>query len=390
MIALTGAVLASTEERRATERTARGRSRSPRWPRSRSASSRLPRARQPRGQRALDARRRAHRLAHDPAPLAAGTRSSLRVERRWLLPIAAVGLLRRGRERALRDRERRTACCRSSPCSARCTRYDGAARLRDPPRAADARAGRRHLDRAGGRGGAERGLTRFLTRRDAGHLTGRAYVARDAYLAQFDRPARSGPGRPAATRRPTASASCAEVNAPRADLRSCRRGLARGKAARLVAVAARPELPAHRRADDPPRRGGRHGARALAAVAARRSPTPCRTSADFPGADCIYVGGPVQTDVIVALVELDEPDDEVPPIIGNVGYLPGEGETGRPRDRARAGLRRLLGLGPGPARGGDGGAVVDRRARRARRRLRAPTRTSCGARCSTARAASTR
>ena len=48
--------------------------------------------------------------------------------------------------------------------------------------------------------------------------------------------------------------------------------------------------------------------------------------ADLPGADCVYVGGPVQTDVIVALVELDEPDDEVPPIIGNVGYLPGEDE----------------------------------------------------------------
>ena len=49
--------------------------------------------------------------------------------------------------------------------------------------------------------------------------------------------------------------------------------------------------------------------------------------ADFPGADCIYVGGPVQTNVIVALVELDVPDYEVPPIVGNVGYLPGEGET---------------------------------------------------------------
>ena len=49
--------------------------------------------------------------------------------------------------------------------------------------------------------------------------------------------------------------------------------------------------------------------------------------ADLPGADCIYVGGPVQTDVIVALVELEVPDYEVPPIVGNVGYLPGEGET---------------------------------------------------------------
>jgi putative transcriptional regulator len=49
--------------------------------------------------------------------------------------------------------------------------------------------------------------------------------------------------------------------------------------------------------------------------------------ADLPGADCVYVGGPVQTDVIVALVELDEPDADVPTIIGNVGYLPGDGEA---------------------------------------------------------------
>ena len=49
--------------------------------------------------------------------------------------------------------------------------------------------------------------------------------------------------------------------------------------------------------------------------------------ADLPGADCIYVGGPVQTEVIVALVDLDEPDESVPPVIGSVGYLPGDGDT---------------------------------------------------------------
>jgi putative transcriptional regulator len=49
--------------------------------------------------------------------------------------------------------------------------------------------------------------------------------------------------------------------------------------------------------------------------------------ADLPGADSVYVGGPVQTDVIVALVELDEPNEEVPPVIGSVGYLPGEPDT---------------------------------------------------------------
>jgi len=49
--------------------------------------------------------------------------------------------------------------------------------------------------------------------------------------------------------------------------------------------------------------------------------------AELPGADNIYVGGPVQTDVIVALVELDSPHDDVPPIVGDVGFLPGDGET---------------------------------------------------------------
>jgi putative transcriptional regulator len=49
--------------------------------------------------------------------------------------------------------------------------------------------------------------------------------------------------------------------------------------------------------------------------------------ADLPGADCLYVGGPVQTDVIVALVELEEPHPEVEPVVGTIGYLPGESEA---------------------------------------------------------------
>jgi putative transcriptional regulator len=48
---------------------------------------------------------------------------------------------------------------------------------------------------------------------------------------------------------------------------------------------------------------------------------------ELPGADNLYVGGPVQTDVIVALVELETPHDDVPPIVGDVGFLPGDGET---------------------------------------------------------------
>ncbi len=69
--------------------------------------------------------------------------------------------------------------------------------------------------------------------------------------------------------------------------------------------------------------------------------------ADLPGADSVYVGGPVQTDVIIALVELDEPDDEVDPVVGAVGFLPGESE---PEDLAIARARVFAGYsgwGPG-------------------------------------------
>jgi putative transcriptional regulator len=49
--------------------------------------------------------------------------------------------------------------------------------------------------------------------------------------------------------------------------------------------------------------------------------------ADYPGALWVHVGGPVQPDMVVALAELDEPDDSVEPIVGAVGFLPGEGES---------------------------------------------------------------
>src|SRR3954470_14010559 len=48
--------------------------------------------------------------------------------------------------------------------------------------------------------------------------------------------------------------------------------------------------------------------------------------ADLPGADSVYVGGPVQGEMIIALVELARPDDSVEPIVGAVGFLPGDGE----------------------------------------------------------------
>ncbi len=69
--------------------------------------------------------------------------------------------------------------------------------------------------------------------------------------------------------------------------------------------------------------------------------------ADFPGADSVYIGGPVQTDAIIALVELEEPDDEVEPVVGAVGFLPGDAEPeDMPITRARV-FAGYSGWGPG-------------------------------------------
>jgi putative transcriptional regulator len=69
--------------------------------------------------------------------------------------------------------------------------------------------------------------------------------------------------------------------------------------------------------------------------------------AGLPGADAVYVGGPVQGEMIIALVELEQPDDTVEPIVGEVGFLPGDGE---PDDLAIARIRVFAGYsgwGPG-------------------------------------------
>ncbi len=38
--------------------------------------------------------------------------------------------------------------------------------------------------------------------------------------------------------------------------------------------------------------------------------------------DVVYVGGPVQPEAVVVLVELEEPDEGITPIVGNVAYMP--------------------------------------------------------------------
>jgi putative transcriptional regulator len=69
--------------------------------------------------------------------------------------------------------------------------------------------------------------------------------------------------------------------------------------------------------------------------------------AELPGADSVYVGGPVQTDMIIALAELEEPDEAVAPIVGAVGFLPGDAEPDElPIARARV-FAGYSGWGPG-------------------------------------------
>ncbi len=69
--------------------------------------------------------------------------------------------------------------------------------------------------------------------------------------------------------------------------------------------------------------------------------------ADLPGAESVHVGGPVQPEMVIALAELDEPDDTVEPIVGTVGFLPGECEPAElPIVRARV-FAGYSGWGPG-------------------------------------------
>ena len=63
--------------------------------------------------------------------------------------------------------------------------------------------------------------------------------------------------------------------------------------------------------------------------------------------EVVYVGGPVQPEAVVVLVELEEPDEEITPIVGNVAYMPPDlAPDELPLRRARV-FAGYSGWGPG-------------------------------------------
>ncbi len=128
---------------------------------------------------------------------------------------------------------------------------------------------------------------------------------------------------------------------------------------------------------------------------------PSETSVELGGlaswrrsraASPIYVGGPVQPEALVLLAEFTNPEAAAWIVVADVGLASADVDLDELADcgAARAGLRGLFGLGRGPARGRDGGRLVDRRAAAAGRAVPGGPGERCGATSWRERAASTR
>ena len=77
----------------------------------------------------------------------------------------------------------------------------------------------------------------------------------------------------------------------------------------------------------------------------------------------IYVGGPVQPQALVVLAEFADLDAAAWIVVADVGFVAADASgTELAGGPAGEGLRRLFGVGGGPARGASSRGVVDRRA----------------------------
>jgi putative transcriptional regulator len=56
---------------------------------------------------------------------------------------------------------------------------------------------------------------------------------------------------------------------------------------------------------------------------------------DLPAEGLIYTGGPVQPEMLVVLVEFEDPEELGTPIVGGIGFLPAESVPTSPAMRAR-------------------------------------------------------
>lgn len=105
--------------------------------------------------------------------------------------------------------------------------------------------------------------------------------------------------------------------------------------------------------------------------------------------EVLYVGGPVQPEAVVVLVEFDEMAGEAEPIVGNVAYLPPDEVAGDlPLRRARV-FAGYSGWGPGSSRASSR-SPPGSSSRRSPTTSSRPTRTRSGAPSCSARAAPSR
>ena len=151
-----------------------------------------------------------------------------------------------------------------------------------------------------------------------------------------------------------------------------RRRLPARAAADRLAGARRPELRPLGGADHRARPRGGDGGRPQPALGDRGGARWRAELGDLAGSEPVFIGGPVQPQALVVLAEFTDLEAAAWIVVADVGFVGAETSYDElsKRDPPRPRLRRLLGLGRGPARGRDRRGGLDHRAAAAGRALR--------------------